>query len=146
MAAIRAPQHSALIAKLVDPAAGPARDRLLRDILSMSRSACEVQLVGFPDVDEQSETKGDGRPPPSRLVSCRVSAVANVISMLAAELDEEGRTSWWGPVSRWTRENIQLHVEKLDALDRDSLKPMGAGGAVLGRAAHQTDVFRKGVW
>jgi hypothetical protein len=133
VAAIRAPEHPALIAKLVDPAAGPARDRLLRDISSMSRSACEVQLVGFPDVDEQSETKGDGRTPPSRLASCRVSAVANVISMLAAELDEEGRTSWWGTVSRWTRENIQLHDGKLDALDRDSLKPVGAEGGSAGQ-------------
>ena len=35
MAAIRAPQHSALIAKLVDPAAGPARDRVASDLLNL---------------------------------------------------------------------------------------------------------------
>ncbi len=33
MAAIRAPQHSALIAKLVDPAAGPAR--VASDLLNL---------------------------------------------------------------------------------------------------------------
>jgi hypothetical protein len=67
---------------------------------------------------------------PSRIgaVSCRISAVANVISMLAAELNTEGRTSWWAPVSRWTRENIQPHDAKLAVLDRDRLKPVGAGG------------------
>jgi hypothetical protein len=59
---IRAPEHSALTARLVDPAPGPARDRLLRDIAIMSRSAGGVGLVGFPidahpmmiDDDEQS--------------------------------------------------------------------------------------------
>ena len=48
-AAICAPEHSALTAQLVDPAAGPDRDRLLCDIASMARSAGGVQLVGFPE-------------------------------------------------------------------------------------------------
>ena len=64
MAAILAPEHSSLIAQLVHPAPGPARDRLLRDIVSMSRSAGEVQLVGFPDVDEQGKTRTIQQLPP----------------------------------------------------------------------------------
>jgi len=73
-------------------------------------------------------------------VSCRISAVANVVSMLSAELDQEGRTSWWAPVSRWVRENIQPHDAKLAVLDRDKLKPVGAGGTILSRVARQADL------
>jgi hypothetical protein len=54
---IRAPEHSALTARLVDPAPGPARDRLLRDIASMSLSAGGVQLVGFFDFTKEDLDK-----------------------------------------------------------------------------------------
>ncbi len=54
---IRAPEHSLLTARHVDPAPGPARDRLLRDIASMSLSAGGVQLVGFFDFTKEDLDK-----------------------------------------------------------------------------------------
>jgi hypothetical protein len=49
-AAIIAPEHSALTARLVDPPAGLERDRLLRSIAVMARSANAVQLRGFKEI------------------------------------------------------------------------------------------------
>jgi len=50
-AAIIAPEHRALIARLVDPPAGLERDRLIRKIAGMARSANAVRLLGFPSED-----------------------------------------------------------------------------------------------
>ena len=49
--AIRAPEHSALTARLVDPPPGPDRDKLLQDIATMAKLAGVEHLSGFPDVD-----------------------------------------------------------------------------------------------
>ncbi len=48
-AAIIAPEHSALTARLVDPPPGLERDSLLRSIAVMARSANAVQLRGFKE-------------------------------------------------------------------------------------------------
>ena len=48
-AAIIAPEHSALTARLVDPPAGLERVRLIRSIAVMARSANAVQLRGFKE-------------------------------------------------------------------------------------------------
>ena len=47
--AIVAPEHSSLVARLVTPAAGPARDALLKTIAAMAATA-DVRLDSWPGV------------------------------------------------------------------------------------------------
>ena len=65
-AAICAPENPQLIARLVAPAAGPARDLLLSDIVRMARSADGLEVVGFPTVSQPSESEVQ-QPPPAAL-------------------------------------------------------------------------------
>ena len=65
-AAICAPENPQLIARLVAPAAGPARDLLLSDIVRMARSADGLEVVGFPTVSQPSESEVP-QPPPAAL-------------------------------------------------------------------------------
>ena len=53
-AAIIAPEHFALTARLVDPPAGVERDSLLRSIAAMARSVNAVQLRGFKEISDFS--------------------------------------------------------------------------------------------
>ena len=52
-----APEHRALKATLVEPAAGPKRDALLMGLARMAKSAGDVALEGFPETGDA----GDGK-------------------------------------------------------------------------------------
>ena len=53
-----------------------------------------------------------------------VSCVASVISALAAELDDEGRTIWWLPVSRF----ITVHIPPPSPAEKDYAVSAAASG------------------
>ena len=60
--AICAPEHSALVARLVQPGPGPEQDKLVSAIVTMARASTGVQLRGFPSATEsEGAAAGQGR-------------------------------------------------------------------------------------
>ena len=64
-AAVIAPEHPQLIARLVEPAAGPERDLLIRNIAIMATSASGVQLRGFSKASKPVKDTAAHIAPPS---------------------------------------------------------------------------------